>query len=297
MGEGAGDNSPTPRRASAGCWTGWPRTPGPDGVHLIIEPTSACHHPLVQTLAESGVAYTLINPARTAALARARGKRAKTDPVDARLPASLGETQQPEASPPPREGQERLKALGRHPGWLEGERQAARNRLDTARFSPWTPAAAPESLDRAIDRLTEEIRAAQEAMTRQPEQDSAWVEQLRLLTPIPGVGQRTATLLLAEMPPVGRCDDAGSWAAFCGLAPEPRQSGKTRHSRLSRQGSARVRSGLYLPAISAPRWNPAVRDRGQRLRDRGKNRESARRRRDAPAAPSLLWRAEKWSTL
>ncbi|MDP6495987.1 MAG: transposase, partial [Dehalococcoidia bacterium] len=65
------------------------------GRHLIVEPTSTYHHPLVCALAAQGVAYTLINPAQTAAFAKVQGKRAKTDRVDARLLASLGESQQP----------------------------------------------------------------------------------------------------------------------------------------------------------------------------------------------------------
>ena len=70
------------------------------------------------------MAYTLINPAQTAAFARAQGKRAKTDPVDAQVLASFGESQQPEASPPPQEAQERLKAL-EAPG-VAGARTAGR---------------------------------------------------------------------------------------------------------------------------------------------------------------------------
>ena len=238
--------------------------------HLIVEPTSTYHHPLVQALAARELAYTLINPARTAAFARVQGKRAKTDPVDARVLASLGESQQPEASPPPEEGQEGLKALRRHVEWLGKELQAARNRLDTASFSPWTPPAVLESLERTIQQLEEEIELVREAMASQQEQDPEWTRQAALLTTIPGVGKQTATLLLSEMPPVSRCSSAGAWAAFCGLNPEPRQSGKGYYSRLSRMGSPRVRAGLYLPAISALRWNPVVKALGKRMRGRGK---------------------------
>ena len=75
---------------------GWVCRSFPDsGQHLIVEPTSTYHHPLVQALVSEGLPYTLINPAHTAAYARVQGKRAKTDRVDARLLASLGESQQP----------------------------------------------------------------------------------------------------------------------------------------------------------------------------------------------------------
>lgn len=250
---------------------GWLFRSFPDsGQHLIVEPTSTYHHPLVQPLARQGLPYTLINPAHTAAFARVQGKRAKTDRVDARVLASLGESQQPEPSPPPEEDQEGLKALRRHVEWLGKELQAARNRLDTASFSPWTPREVLDSLERTIQQLEEEITLVRQAMATQQEQNQKWASQMELLTTIPGVGEQTATLLLTELPPVSRCSSAGTWVAFCGLNPEPRQSGKGHYSRLSRVGSPRVRAGLYLPAVSALRWNPVVKALGDRMRGRGK---------------------------
>ena len=108
-----------------------------------------------------------------------------------------------------------------------------------------------------------------EAMASQQKQDPEWTRQMELLTTIPGVGEQTATLLSTELPPVTRCSSAGTWAAFCGLNLEPRQSGNGHYSRLSRVGSPRVRAGLYLPAISALRWNPVVKSLGDRMRGRG----------------------------
>ncbi len=250
---------------------GWLSRDFPQGdLQLIVEPTSTYHHPLVRALTVRELAYTLINPAQTAAFARVQGKRAKTDRVDARVLASLGESQQPKPSPPPEEDQEKLKALRRHLEWLEKELQAAHNRLDTASFSPWTPPEVLDSLERTIRQLEEEIKLVREAMASRQERDQEWSRQMELLTTVPGVGERTATLLLTELPPVSRCSSAGTWAAFCGLNPEPRQSGKGYYSRLSRVGAPRVRAGLYLPAVSALRWNPAVKALGDRMRGRGK---------------------------
>ena len=258
-------------RAGIGKMLGWMSRVFPDGeLQLIVEPTSTYHQPLVRGLVAREVAYTLINPAQTAAFATVQGKRAKTDRVDARVLASLGESQQPEPTPPPQEEQEGLKAMRRHVDWLGKELQAARNRLATASFSPWTPQEVLDSLERTIQQLEEEIKLTREAMASHQEQNPEWSRQMELLTTIPGVGEQTATLLMTEMPPVARCASAGSWAAFCGLNPEPRQSGKGYYSRLSRKGSPRVRAGLYLPAVSALRWNPVVKALGDRLRGRGK---------------------------
>lgn len=244
--------------------------PGLADTHLIVEPTNTYHHSLVQALAEVQVNCTRINPAQTAAFARAQGKRAKTDPVDAQVLASFGESQQPQASPPPQDAQEGLKALERHLDWLERELRTTRNRQDSAQRSPWTPQSVLDSLDRTMDQLTQEIEAAQEAINQQLECHDHWSRQLELLVSIPGIGRRTASLLLSEMPPVALCASAKQWVAFCGLAPEPRQSGKSSYSRLSRSGTGRVRAGLYLPAMAALRWNPPVRDLGQRLKEQEK---------------------------
>lgn len=251
---------------------GWVEENSPPGeAHLVLEPTSTYHHPLVQALEACRLDYTLVNPAQTAAFARVQGKRAKTDRVDAALLAALGESQQPEPSPRFNQGQAERKALGRHLEWLEKELRGARNRRDTASFSPWTPQAVLDSLERTIKQLEQEIAGLREAQCLQLAGDPEGTAQLALLTSIPGVGEQTARVLLTEMPPVEQCWGAGSWVAFCGLSPEPRQSGKGNYSRLSRRGTARVRAALYLPAVSALRWNPVVRALGQRLKAQGKS--------------------------
>lgn len=241
------------------------------GTRLVLEPTSTYHCLLVQRLAAEGIPYTLVNPAQTAAYGRLPGRRAKTDRVDAALLASLGESQHPDATPPPGQGQEEAKALGRHLDWLEGEIRRARNRLEAASFSPWTPQAVLDSLQRTIQQLEEEAQQVREEVQCHQRENPEWEEQVQLLASIPGIGEQTARLLLSELPQVDRCSSAGTWVAFCGLNPEPRQSGKGYYSRLCRKGTARVRAGLYLPAVSALRWNPVVRALGCRLRERGKS--------------------------
>ena len=237
---------------------------------VILEPTSTYHQQLVQALALQNVPYTLINPARTAAFARLQGKRAKTDRVDARLLATLGESQQLQPTPPPDEVQEELKALRRHLEWLEGEQRAAQNRLETARRSPWAPQAVLESLERTVQALEQERQQLEDAVRAKVQEQPGLQHQMRLLTTIPGIGDRSALLLLSELPSVDRALSAKTWVAFCGVNPEPRESGKIRYSKLSRVGLARIRARLYMAAVSALRWNPVVHALGERLLARGK---------------------------
>ena len=116
------------------------------GVHFVLEPTSTYHHALVEELSKCEVAYTVINLARTKAYAASLGVRAKTDKVDARLLASLGETQQLRSSHHPDPFQERIKSLRRHRESIDQDLNSVRNRLEAASHSPWTDGEATRSL-------------------------------------------------------------------------------------------------------------------------------------------------------
>lgn len=258
-------------RAGIHAMTGWlVRSLSKQSLHLVIEPTSTYHQLLVHALIDQGIRYTLINPARTAMFARMQGKRAKTDRVDARLLAEMGQREHLRPTQAPTPVQQELKTLRRHREWLEGEARAVSNRLEAARRSPSTPQIVLDSLDRTRKELLEEAKAIDKAAKRYLDANEDLKASADLLISIPGVGQRTAIMLLSEMPLVQRCDNAKAWVAFCGLNPETRESGKKSWSRLSRMGAARIRAALYLAAVSALRWNPLVRALGDRLSARGK---------------------------
>jgi transposase len=240
-------------------------------VRVVMEPTSTYHLPLVCALKNHTVAFTLINPSRSAAWTRIQGRRAKTDRQDALLLAQMGHSQQLPPSLPPDEQQEAMRSLSRHLDWLESEAQATRNRLEAARFAPWTPDAVLDSLERTLGQLEQEAKQVEQAIADHCKGHQNLSDQIKLLTSIPGVGERTATMILSELPSVQECPSAKSWVAFCGLNPEPRQSGNSAYSRLGRAGNARVRARLYLPAVSAVRFNPVIRDMSDRLKQRGKS--------------------------
>lgn len=239
-------------------------------LQLVLEPTSTYHQHLVEALAATGLAFTLVNPARTAAFAKVQGSRAKTDKADAKLLASFGASQLPPASPPPDRAQEQLKALRRHKEWLEEQLQDTRNRLEATQHSPWTPKAVVQSLRqtaKALERQVEEVQKALEALVVS---DERWQRQITLLISIPGIGVRTAILLLSELPPVERCASAKTWVAFSGINPAPYESGKHKSSRLSRAGTAHVRAGLYWPTIVSMAHNPLIHPFNARLKEAGK---------------------------
>lgn len=250
---------------------GWLRERFGEEVQIVLEPTSTYHHLLVDGLAGNGVSFTVINPARTKAYATLQTKRAKTDRVDAQLLASLGESQSLRPSHRPDKWQERVKSLRRHREWFEGEMRSAKNRMEAADCSPWADAGIVTSLRTMIRCLERQVAAMDRKLAALVEEDERFSAMASLLETVPGVGRRTAQLLLSEMPLASECDDARAWVAFSGVCPEPRQSGRMSYSRLSRVGSRRVRAGLYLPAISAMSWNPAVAALVERLKAKGKS--------------------------
>src|SRR5262245_16947814 len=143
--------------------------------------------------------------------------------------------------------------------------------------SPALTEAARRSVERTIRLLEEEadaVRAEADALV-------AAAEPLRadrdLLETIPGVGRRTATAVLAELPAVDRLPSAESAAAACGQAPREFRSGTSvrKRTRLSKAGNARLRKALYLPTLTAVRINPLLKGFFGRLVAAGKPRMQA----------------------
>ena len=93
-----------------------------------------------------------------------------------------------------------------------------------------------------------------------------------LLTTIDGIGPHTAACLVAELGDPAHFRSAGALAAYVGVIPALNQSGKRQHTRagLTSIGNARLRAALWMPTLTAVRYNPWLRAYYQQLRARGK---------------------------
>ena len=239
-------------------------------LQFVIEPTSTYHHTLVDELSKSNIAFTVINPARTRAYSLALGKRAKTDRVDAQLLASLGETQQIAPSHQPEKAQEQIKSLRRHVESVEDQIRSLQNRVEAVSCSPWADPEVLRSMRSIIRHLEKQVASAENKLHQLINDDETYSTLSDLLQTIPGVGLKTAQLLLSEMPPVWQCSTSRAWVAFAGVCPQPYQSGQSSYSKLSRMGSRRVRTRMYMAAVVAMTCNPPVADLVKRLKERGK---------------------------
>ena len=248
----------------------WAQNKDEGELQFVIEPTSTYHHVLLDELSNSNIAFTVINPARTKAYSNSLSRQAKTGRVDAQLLASLGETQQIARSHKPERFQEQIKSLRRHRESIEQQIRSLRNQLGSVTCSPWSDPEVLRSLRSTIRHLEKEVVSADQRLEQLISEDETCSTVSDLLQTIPGVGPKTAQLLLSEMPPAWQCSSSRAWVAFAGVCPQPFQSGTSSYSRLSRMGSRRVRAGMYMAALVAMSWNPAVAELVARLKERGK---------------------------
>ena len=233
-------------------------------VHACLEATGTYGMALALFLHQQGQCVSVVNPLRIKGYAQAQLKRHKTDQADARLIADFCHTQKPALWTPPSAQVEYLQALTRRIEALQGMLQAERNRLAVA------PSAAQPSVARIIATLQEEIHRLETEVQTYIDDDPDLQEQSRLLQSIPGIGAKTAHLLLSEIE-FARYENARQVAAHAGLTPKQEQSGTSvKHSKLSKLGNGRIRKALYFPAVSAKRHNAPLREFAQRLAQSGK---------------------------
>jgi transposase len=233
-------------------------------IHACLEATGQYGDEVAERLHGQGYAVSVVNPLCTKSYAKARSVRNQTDKVDAGLLAAYAETQQPRLWVPPSPLHKRLRALSRHIDDLEVLRQAERNRYQAAKQ---LDAYVAQSLETVIACLTAELQATKKALRELLDQDPELKRQKELLMSIKGVGELTAVRFLAELGDLREFADARQLAAFLGLTPAFKTSGKSVSTkpRLSKRGNAAVRKILYMPAVSAKNTNPIVRDFCARL--------------------------------
>jgi transposase len=202
-----------------------------------------------------------------------RGQGNKTDQADARLIAEYAQRERPPAwRPAPAETQE-LQALVRRRDDLRALAAREKGRL----AAPGLTRAARQSITRTTRFLEKEA----DRLQRQADDLIAASARLRadraLLESIPGVGATTAQAILAELPSPSQIPSAEQAAAYAGLAPRQYQSGTTvrKRTRLSKAGNARLRKALYLPALTAIRFNPLLKALYERLVAAGKAKMAA----------------------
>ncbi len=236
-------------------------------VHVCLEATGSYSEAVAEYLYAAGYKVSMVNPARIKGYAASQMQRNKTDKLDAALIADFCRTQQPAAWTPLAPEIRQLQQLVRHLEDLTKARQHAQNHVEDARLA----AVLVQDWQAQISLLEAQIAHTQQAISDLLNQHPDLKRQADLLRSIPGLGDLTIGKLLAECRDVRAFRDVRQLVAFVGLNPRQHVSGSSIHKRptISRTGSASLRAALFMPALTAMRFNPVLRAFADRLRARG----------------------------
>lgn len=235
-------------------------------VHACLEATGTYGDALAAWLHDGGHRVSVVNPSIIHAYARTQLARSKTDRLDAELIARFTATQRPSLWTPPAFEIRELQALVRRLDALQGMRAQEANRL----VAGVVVADVRDSIAAILASLDAQIAHLQRLIRAHLDQHPGLRAQRDLLTTIPGIGNATAAVLIAELFDK-RYTSARQAAAFAGLVPRLVESGTLRRrARLSKIGPGRLRKALYFPAVTALRWNPTIRAVRARLAAAGK---------------------------
>jgi transposase len=202
-------------------------------------------------LAAAGLPVVVVNPAQVRAFARALGKRAKTDPIDAAVIARFVEATAPAIRPLKDEATRLLADLVGRRRQIVAMIGAESQRRRTA------PPRVAKSIDRLLKALERELASLDHDLDDAIKGSPAWRDKENLLRSVPGIGPAIARTMIAELPELGTLDRR-QIAALAGLAPWTRQSGQWRGKSFIGGGRASVRSALFMGALVASRHNPAL---------------------------------------
>ena len=235
---------------------------------VVLEATGGLQLPVVAALASAGLPLSMVNPRQVRDFARATGKLAKTDQLDAQVLAHFAEAVRPTPYPLPDAQTQELTALLTRRHQVVEMLTAEKNRLRTTRES------VRQRVQDHIRWLEQELADLDDDLERTLRESPLWREKDNLLRSVPGIGQVVSITLLADLPELGTLS-RHQIAALVGVAPLNRDSGRFRGKRTVLGGRARVRAALYMAALTATRYNPVIKAFYHRLCGAGKARKVA----------------------
>jgi transposase len=244
----------------------WLRDKDVIDLHVCLESTGQYGDALATVLHDAGYQVSIVNPARIKGFAQSELIRTKTDASDARLIARFCLALNPSPWTPPSKEARALQALVRRLESLLEMRQQECNRLGSS--DPIITEAVEEHityLDAAIEKTKQQIQG-------HIDDDPDLKNKQILLQTIPGIGEATIRVILAEFANINQFNSAKQLASFLGIAPRHFQSGSSVNgrTRMSKIGNANLRKAFYFPAVVSLRYNPVIKRLCQRLEEKGK---------------------------
>jgi transposase len=236
--------------------------------HVCLEATGQYGFPIAEYLHGQGHQVSVVNPFRIKAYRKTCMVRNKTDKLDAYVIADFCKRHEPAAWAPPEPCYVELRSLTRHLDSLMNMRQQEVNRKKSGISSAYVLNMIAEH----IEQLDKNIKDIKQQIQSFITEHKPLKHQQDLLVSIPGVGELTATRLLAEIEDVQRFQNARQLAAYAGVTPQQHTSGTSVHgkSRMSKMGNVYLRKSLYMPALVAKHHNPIIQVFCERLTNRNK---------------------------
>lgn len=225
---------------------------------IVVEATGGLERRLVAELIDAELLVSVVNPRQVRDFARALGRLAKTDRIDAETLSLFAEKVQPRPTQKHPEKQDELDALVTRRRQLVALRSMERMRQGQAHAK-----AARHSIAKLLRVLDRQIADLDKAIAKLIEADDDFRTKCELLQSVPGVGVGTAATLIAELPELGRLNRQ-EIASLAGVAPFNHDSGQFRGGR------GAVRCALYMAALTAKRCNATLRRFAERLERAGK---------------------------
>lgn len=235
-------------------------------LHVCMEATGIYWQALAEFLCDQAIAVSVINPAQIKSYGASRLTRSKTDKIDANLIALFAQERRPAPWAAPAAHERILRSLVLRLEALQNMQTQENNRLQVANV------AVQPQIQNHIDWLRTEIKALTQLIKGHIDKHPDLRQKRHLLETIPGIGERTLSIMLAYFASAKRFDNARQAVAFVGLDPRQHESGSSVKGkpRMSKVGHAFVRKALYMPAMAAlykTQWGQHFR---QRLADAGK---------------------------
>jgi transposase len=235
---------------------------------VVLEATGGLEYPLAAALAAAHLPVVVVNPRQVRDFARATGRLAKTDAIDAQVLAQFGEAVEPQPRPLPDQMHQEFAALVRRRRQLVEMLTAEKNRLRSAARS------VRRDIEQHIRWLERRLGDLDNDLGKAIQSSPLWRDRDSLLQSTPGVGPVASATLLAQLPELGRLNHK-EIAALAGVAPLNWDSGTLRGRRRIWGGRAQVRAALYMATLVASRHNPAVKAFYERLVASGKPKKVA----------------------
>lgn len=216
----------------------------------------ACH--------EAGLAIAVVNPRQVRDFAKAANRLAKTDVIDAKTLAEFAHKMEPNPTPPDAENHEKIKAFRTRRQQLLDLITEEKNRLSRAYDQD-----IQKLHQRTLKAFLDQLKEVEQKLEHLIQEDEGLAAKQKLLTSVPGIGKKTANLLIAEVKELGQIN-RGQLSKLIGVAPINRDSGTLKGKRMTGGGRKQVRKGLFMATLVATKRNPVIKRFYLHLQAQGK---------------------------